>query len=76
MLSERVEGLLNSAVINITDLSTISRDLSDVTNTTGITATTPEDFNTTNGILSMLIRLAHYLYNSMYNIFCLNYMYH
>ena len=62
MLNERVEDLLNSVVINITDLSIISRDLSNITNTSGITAITPENLNTTNGILNTMIRLVHYLY--------------
>ena len=58
MLNKIIEDLLNSTVVNITDLSTISRDLSIITNTSGITAITPEDLNTTNSILSSLIRLA------------------
>ena len=57
MLNERIENLLNSTFVNITDLSTISRDLSIITNTSGITAITPGDLNTTNSILSSLIRL-------------------
>ena len=58
ILNERIEGILNSTVVNITDLSTISRDLSVTTNTSGITAITPEHLNATNSILSSLIRLA------------------
>ena len=58
MLNERIKDLLNSTVVNATDLSMISRDLSIITNTSGITAITPEDLNTTNSILSSLIRLA------------------
>ena len=58
MLIERIEDILNSTVVNITDLSTISRDLSIITNTSGIIAITPENLNTTNSILSSIIRLA------------------
>ena len=58
MLNERIDDLLNSTVVNITDLSMISRDLSVTTNTSGITAIAPEDLNMTNSILSSLIRLA------------------
>ena len=58
MLNERIEDILISTVVNITDVSTISRDLSIVTNTSGITEITPEDLNTTNSILGSLIRLA------------------
>ena len=62
VLYEKVEDLSNSVVINIADLSAISTELSDITNTSGITATRPENLNTTNNILNILIRLVHYLY--------------
>ena len=58
MLNERVENILNSTIVNITDLSAVSRDLSIITNTSGTTAIVPEDLNTTNSILNSLIRLA------------------
>lgn len=58
MLSERIENVYSSAVININELSTISRDLSNITNTTGSTAIAPKNLNTTNNILRSLIRLA------------------
>ena len=57
MLNERINDILSAAVVNIDDLSAVSSDLSSVTNTSGISAISPEDLSTTNSILSSLIRL-------------------
>ena len=57
MLNTEIHDILNSAVINTTDLSTISERLSVITNTSGVSAISPTHLNTTNSILASMIRL-------------------
>ena len=57
MLDTRVEDILNSPTVNVTDLSMISEDLSVLSNTSGVTAIAPEDLTKTNDILTSLIKL-------------------
>lgn len=60
MLNEWIEDIYASEFIDINDLSAISRDLSNITSTLGVTPISPSNLNTTNNILSSLIRLALY----------------
>ena len=57
MLNTEIDVILNSAVINTTDLSAISERLSIITNTSGVSAISPTHLNTTNSILDSMIRL-------------------
>ena len=57
MLNEWIEDIYASEFIDINDLSAISRDLSNVTNTLGVTPISPSNLNVTNNILSSLVRL-------------------
>ena len=58
MLNEWIEDIYASEFIIITDLSDISRDLSNITDTSGVTPISPSNLNITNNILSSLIGLA------------------
>lgn len=57
MLDTRIEDILNSPTVNVTDLSMISEDLSVLSNTSGVTAIAPEDLTKTNDIITSLIKL-------------------
>ena len=60
MLNEWIEDIYALEFIDINDLSAISRDLSNITNTFGVTPISPSNLNMSNNILSSLIRLALY----------------